>query len=839
MRAIESIVAIGFNNHRHPGSAVRLLQLGFVVLTAIVLQAVTSEIRAQYVPNPSFEEREPILLLWPNNHTQPGGDQMSRLNHWYNPTEGTSDWYHENALPVYPGGPIWVGVPTNVVGVQEAIGQGYVGMIIQDDHRGAYREYVQTQLLQPLLLGQRYRVSFQVSRAENYGTGHSIRNLGALFSEQPIRTNLWDPLIYEPQVHSDVFLTSTGGPNNDQWMTISNIFTVQHEDKYFITLGNFQSDISGDQVQPTVPVDGEFTTYYYVDNVEIELLEPDCTCNYTVDVARAIEDQPGKCCYEVTITNLANACPAPNIRLRVGSYWQEYHLQRAPAPGESVTLDFCVDEFHGETKTLAVEMQDRNRVPICSQEIETALECPCACYEVEFERNYNKADECCYFVTLNAFDKSCDLHKVRISSGRFPGHEFIEEFNPPLQANGSRTFEYCAPSTEFIAIAEFDVEFLDANDMELCEPAMVPMLCRCACVSTIDGSLSAHLEATESVDDMCCWDVVLNNDADCDRVIFGVSVGGPLPLVGFPSTVNPDWVVEPLFEGLLISDFGWSKVDAGFNGAYVEPNSSEIVGRICLPAGSDPMTVDLAVHYSQATSSCEDIEFEIDCPLTPENCCDVLHADIVTEWGGTPPFNWENPCGRFLHLFQDRSLGCNVHGIRVTDVGSGALLLDVPYNPAPDGVVDLSDPTRVWLHYYLPCGGVTRTIRVEFLDIHGQPFCSEEISASCNCPGDIFLRPGGLGATGGVETAGPEIVSIRPNPARDDAEIIMNLTATGAATLEVFDLSGKLIAHYDIGLRSAGSHVVRLSVAALPAGSYRMRLNSGGQQVTLPFSVLP
>ncbi len=825
--------------------ASRFLRSGFLITLFLALQVTQLPLWSQYVPNPSFELQDPncsVCPAWPSSLTQPWDNQIDRLLGWDLPTGGTSDWYHVNAEPPAPGSPIIMGVPSNWAGMQLAHGQGYVGIIIGRINSGSaeYREYVQARLLQPLLLGQKYAVSFQVVRAEHPDFNYSIKNIGACFSA----TSMWNtsslPLACQPQVHSDVLLTSTGGPNDDQWITISDNFTVQHEDKHYITIGNFQPQMIYDQVDPQVFPGEPFKAYYFVDNVEVELLPSDCICNFDVQVERASEDEAGKCCYKVTISSLENACPLSNVNLRVGTEWQDYNLDPALAPGESTTLDFCVDEFHSGSKTLKVELQDRNRVPLCPQPIERAIECPCTCYDVEFERNYAKADECCYIVTVRAFDKSCDLDKLRITSGRFPGHEFVKEFNPPLQANGTQSFEYCAPSTDFTNYAEFDIEFLDAGDNQICDPALVAMLCRCKCSQSQDGSLSARLEPIAGGGDMCCWDVVLANDLDCDRVIYGVSVGGSPDIIGFESTSNPDWTEDPVFTTLVGVRFGWSKVDPGFNGAYIGPNSSEVVGRICLPAGSDPATIELFVHYiaQDPSGSCFGIEADIDCPEVPANCCDVLHADISIESGGEPPAQWVNPCGRFLHLHQDPSQGCDVHGIRVTDVGSGALLFEVPYDPTPAGIVDLSDPAKVWLRYDLPCGGATRTIRIEFLDANGLPFCSEEESASCFCPGDISPKPGGLGSMQDLAPGQPTILAIRPNPARDDAEIVMNLPVAGEATIEVFNLAGHLLAQYTIGARPAGSNIVRISVSALTPGTYQMQLRIGDAINSQQFTVV-
>ncbi|MEM1042581.1 MAG: LamG-like jellyroll fold domain-containing protein [Bacteroidota bacterium] len=72
----------------------------------------------------------------------------------------------------------------------------------------------------------------------------------------------------------------------------------------------------------------------------------------------------------------------------------------------------------------------------------------------------------------------------------------------------------------------------------------------------------------------------------------------------------------------------------------------------------------------------------------------------------------------------------------------------------------------------------------------------------------------------------------RPNPFRGQAEIDFALPATGAVSLQVFDMMGRRVATLAEGVREAGPHTVRFDAGTLPSGVYLVRLEAGGQAAT-------
>ncbi len=125
------------------------------------------------------------------------------------------------------------------------------------------REYVQIQLTEPLVIGQRYEVSFWVAPIHR-----SLRcdKLGVYFSEKEIREPTDDPLYFNPHVKADQIL-SVG---SNSWQQVNGEFKADSTENY-ILIGNFYPD---EMVKTrTVPNHLNFA-YYYIDKIEVKKMEP-------------------------------------------------------------------------------------------------------------------------------------------------------------------------------------------------------------------------------------------------------------------------------------------------------------------------------------------------------------------------------------------------------------------------------------------------------------------------------------------------------------------------------------------------------------------------------------
>lgn len=229
--------------------------------------------RPELVYNPSFEEYREC----PRKIDALG--VLTIVDAWYQPTAGSADYYHVC-------GSRECGVPKNKLGFQEPhSGQGFCGIYCS---KTDYREYLQTQLKEPLVAGELYRLAFYVSLSE-YSAG-AVATIGGLFTPDPISDTVRSVLMnkeirriapgitqtvatyYEPQVVNtyDNLLADTR-----EWMLVSGMFTAAGGERY-LTIGNFypasQSNLKDlDSLTYLLP-----GAYYYIDDVSLICL----SCNY-------------------------------------------------------------------------------------------------------------------------------------------------------------------------------------------------------------------------------------------------------------------------------------------------------------------------------------------------------------------------------------------------------------------------------------------------------------------------------------------------------------------------------------------------------------------------------
>lgn len=228
---------------------------------------VVAQTPGNMVFNPSFEEHTGC----PQNIHAVG--IMTGVDAWWQPTKGSSDYF--NAC-----GERDSSVPRNKMGVQTAHnGQAYCGIYCSQED---YREYLQTELKQPLVAGQRYRVSFWVSLADK--SPHAIASIGALFTEDMIGdTASWDIIkrlennaIDDGQsITIATFLPPqvVNAPDNvladsKEWQEVSGEFEAEGGER-FLTIGNF-APFNHSRVTPIENTNAMLQgAYYYIDDVSV------------------------------------------------------------------------------------------------------------------------------------------------------------------------------------------------------------------------------------------------------------------------------------------------------------------------------------------------------------------------------------------------------------------------------------------------------------------------------------------------------------------------------------------------------------------------------------------
>lgn len=222
---------------------------------------------------------------------------------WYQPTGGSADYYHSE-------GGRECAVPINKLGVQGAFdGQAYCGIYCSKDE---YREYLQSQLIQPLIRGRRYRLSFRVSLSENSPV--AVSTLGALFSHDRVVDTSRGILMQQThtvlpggitQTRSSYFKPQVQHPANKpldntiEWQLVADTFTAQGGER-FVTIGNFQPALLSGITQPENITGMLPGAYYYIDSVTLHCLDcheltpppqpPIDTTHYAVGVEVVLEE---------------------------------------------------------------------------------------------------------------------------------------------------------------------------------------------------------------------------------------------------------------------------------------------------------------------------------------------------------------------------------------------------------------------------------------------------------------------------------------------------------------------------------------------------------------------
>ena len=241
----------------------------FLGLISVSTAQEAPALSSNLVFNPSFEEYREC----PRKIDALG--TLTIVDAWFQPTAGSADYYNVC-------GSRDCGVPKNKLGIQDAhFGNGFCGIYCS---KTDYREYLQTQLKEPLRAGELYRVSFYVSLSE-YSSG-AVATIGALFTEDRVGDTVRSVLMnkevrhlapnisqtvasyFEPQVVNDYDRVLT---DTKAWMQISGVFAAKGGER-FMTIGNFfpaahSNVVDLDSLTYLLP-----GAYYYIDDVSVVCL---------------------------------------------------------------------------------------------------------------------------------------------------------------------------------------------------------------------------------------------------------------------------------------------------------------------------------------------------------------------------------------------------------------------------------------------------------------------------------------------------------------------------------------------------------------------------------------
>jgi hypothetical protein len=219
------------------------------LLIVYSLSFITFSLGQNLVPNGDFE----IFSGCPTNYSQ-----IDSAPPWRVPTLiGSSDYYNQCASSSI------VGVPSNIggVGYQPAhSGGAYSGMYIWYAVTES-REYIEVQLISPLIANQCYHFEMYVNVYN--GSNYTTSTIGAYFSDTLLSgINSYTALPYPSQINN----TSGNMFDTTNWTLVSGNYTAAGGES-FLTIGNFKDNANSDTLQITF---GTLAAcYVHIDDVSL------------------------------------------------------------------------------------------------------------------------------------------------------------------------------------------------------------------------------------------------------------------------------------------------------------------------------------------------------------------------------------------------------------------------------------------------------------------------------------------------------------------------------------------------------------------------------------------
>jgi len=247
---------------------------------------VYEETGANLVANGDFEE----FVFCPVGFTERPIRKL--IPHWEVPSKGTPDYF--NACSKRDAG-----VPSNFAGrIFAHSGFGYAGLILRSSFTNEnkitgvkpldYREYIQTELYEPLVRGKRYKIQFWVCNSS--GSRYAVDAIGAVFTGDKIRVENSGVLDYTPVVKNS---RNNMLINQAYWIAVEGIYEAKGGEK-FLTIGNFNYNYA--TLFTMMDPSSKFNyAYYYIDDVTvIEVTETYETEYIKIDsvIDMALKSQP-------------------------------------------------------------------------------------------------------------------------------------------------------------------------------------------------------------------------------------------------------------------------------------------------------------------------------------------------------------------------------------------------------------------------------------------------------------------------------------------------------------------------------------------------------------------
>ena len=207
------------------------------------------------IPNPGFESYDGYPLGW--NYSGKDFDRI--LSYWHSPTNASPDVYGPDVIvPKF-----WE--DQGFGDLAPAEGKSMVGITLYGckDGKPHCREYLQIELYEPLIPGQRYRLQCLVNHLER---SLQIDKIGFYFSRKKLEFMIDNRISVKPQLETQYTLRA----GND-WKLVTFEFIAESPASYLL-IGNFSLDEETSATSSNI--DPLPFAYYYLDELSLEKLPP-------------------------------------------------------------------------------------------------------------------------------------------------------------------------------------------------------------------------------------------------------------------------------------------------------------------------------------------------------------------------------------------------------------------------------------------------------------------------------------------------------------------------------------------------------------------------------------
>jgi len=242
------------------------------------------------VKNPGFESSTtPVISTWLKEN--PVGTKL--VDGWITPTLATPDYYNSDQS-------LCDGFPVAIARSGQGRGAVICGMQTQLPGVKNYKEYLQGDLISPLVAGKEYSVSFYVTL--DCSSPQTSTGIGAYFSQERVSVETKEKLNVKPQIISFDKITYPDG-----WTLISGNFIAKGGEK-FITIGSFSDTsvipLSNLGTRPATYISSPHIgmhVYFYVDDVCVSPAEEQaCQC-------KTVSNQQGNGEYYLFVLDASNS----------------------------------------------------------------------------------------------------------------------------------------------------------------------------------------------------------------------------------------------------------------------------------------------------------------------------------------------------------------------------------------------------------------------------------------------------------------------------------------------------------------------------------------------------